>query len=50
MTRKEFLRFIAEAGAALDPPVPPSAPRDDPPADRADPAQKSKPAESDSVR
>jgi hypothetical protein len=50
MTRKEFLRFIAEAGAILDPPAQPIAPHDDRRSDATDPAQKSKPADSDSVR
>ena len=49
MTRKEFLRFIAEAGAILDPPAEPIPP-DDRRTDAADAAQKSKPADSDSVR
>jgi hypothetical protein len=49
MTRKEFLRFIAEAGAILDPPAEP-IPHDDTPPDAGDAAQKSKPADSDSVR
>jgi len=49
MTRKEFLRYIAEAGLLLDPPAEPRAPADEGTAEQP-PDQKSNPADSDSVR
>jgi len=49
MTRKEFLRYIAEAHLVLDPRAEPQPPAEEGAAEQP-PDQKSNPADSDSVR